>query len=167
LTTTAGDLELRIPKLRAGSFFPSLLERRRRVDRALFAVVMGAYLHGVSTRKVDDLVKALGAGTGISKSEVSRICADLDVEVVPDRSLADQRGFELDALLLHDPPQQALASEEVWSFLVRLRHEGLTRRVGVSTTPAKVPLALEKGAEVIQIPVFKGQRMPGLQDFRT
>src|SRR3954449_3754724 len=78
LTTTAGDLELRIPKLRAGSFFPSLLERRRRIDQALFAVVMEAYLHGVSTRKVDDLVKALGADTGISKSEVSRICADLD-----------------------------------------------------------------------------------------
>ena len=71
LTTTAGDLELRIPKLRAGSFFPSLLERRRRVDQALFAVVMEAYVHGVSTRKVDDLVKALGADTGISKSEVS------------------------------------------------------------------------------------------------
>src|SRR4051812_34706064 len=64
LTTTAGDLELRIPKLRAGSFFPSLLERRRRIDQALFAVVMEAYLHGVSTRKVDDLVKALGADSG-------------------------------------------------------------------------------------------------------
>jgi Transposase, Mutator family len=92
LSTTAGDLELRIPKLRTGSFFPSLLERRRRVDQALFAVVMEAYLHGVSTRKVDDLVKALGADTGISKSEVSRICADLDTEVgaFRDRSLAEQ-----------------------------------------------------------------------------
>src|SRR5215203_3684244 len=92
LTTTAGDLELRIPKLRAGSFFPSLLERRRRIDQALFAVVMEAYLHGVSTRKVDDLVRALGADTGISKSEVSRICADLDAEVgaFADRSLAEQ-----------------------------------------------------------------------------
>jgi hypothetical protein len=64
LTTTAGDLELRIPKLRTDSFFPSLLERRRRVDQALFAVVLEAYLHGVSTRKVDDLVKALGAARG-------------------------------------------------------------------------------------------------------
>lgn len=92
LTTTAGDLELRIPKLRTGSFFPSLLERRRRVDQALFAVVMEAYLHGVSTRKVDDLVKALGADTGISKSEVSRICSELDQEVgaFRDRSLAGQ-----------------------------------------------------------------------------
>ena len=78
ITTTAGDVELHIPKLREGSFFPSLLERRRRIDRALFAVVMEAWVHGVSTRKVDDLVKALGASSGISKSEVSRICAELD-----------------------------------------------------------------------------------------
>jgi putative transposase len=91
LSTPAGDLELSIPKLRSGSFFPSLLERRRRVDQALFAVVMEAYLHGVSTRKVDDLVKALGIDSGISKSEVSRICADLDIEVgaFRDRPLAE------------------------------------------------------------------------------
>src|SRR6476659_9897154 len=93
LSTTAGDLDLRIPKLRTGSFFPSLLERRRRVDQALYAVIMEAYLHGVSTREVDDLVRALGVDTGISKSEVSRICADLDQEVgaFRDRSLADQQ----------------------------------------------------------------------------
>ena len=92
LTSTAGDLELRIPKLRSGSFFPSLLERRRRVDQSLFAVIMEAYLHGTSTRKVNDLVKALGADSGISKSEVSRICADLDTEVAAfrDRTLAGQ-----------------------------------------------------------------------------
>jgi putative transposase len=92
LTTTTGDLSLKIPKLRQGSFFPALLERRRRVDQALFAVVMEAYVHGVSTRKVDDLVKALGADTGISKSEVSRICAGLDAEVAEfrDRTLASQ-----------------------------------------------------------------------------
>ncbi|WP_405976588.1 IS256 family transposase [Streptomyces sp. NBC_00988] len=81
LTTQAGDLDLKIPKVRTGSFFPSLLERRRRIDRALFAVVMEAYVHGVSTRSVDDLVKALGADTGISKSEVSRICGELDAEL--------------------------------------------------------------------------------------
>jgi putative transposase len=78
LSTKAGDVELAIPKLRRGSFFPSVLERRRRIDRALFAVVMEAYVHGVSTRKVDDLVKSLGLQAGISKSEVSRICAGLD-----------------------------------------------------------------------------------------
>jgi len=81
VTTQAGDVQLRIPKLRKGSFFPSILEPRRRIDRALYAVVMEAYVHGVSTRSVDDLVEAMGADSGISKSEVSRICAGLD-EVV-------------------------------------------------------------------------------------
>jgi putative transposase len=74
LTIEAGDVALSIPKLRAGSFFPSVLEPRRRIDQALYAVVMKAYVHGVSTRVVDDLVVAMG-GSGISKSEVSRICA--------------------------------------------------------------------------------------------
>ena len=78
LATKAGDVNLAIPKLRQGSFFPSILDRRRRIDAALYAVVMEAYVHGVSTRKVDDLVAALGAASGISKSEVSRICAELD-----------------------------------------------------------------------------------------
>jgi putative transposase len=86
LSTKAGDVELRIPKLREGSFFPALLEPRRRIDRALLAVVMEAYVHGTSTRKVDDLVKALGVDAGISKSEVSRICAELDAEVAAFRS---------------------------------------------------------------------------------
>jgi putative transposase len=93
LSTKAGDVELRIPKLREGSFFPALLEPRRRIDRALLAVVMEAYVHGTSTRKVDDLVKALGVDSGISKSEVSRICAELDGEVAAfrSRSLAHTR----------------------------------------------------------------------------
>jgi putative transposase len=86
LSTKAGDVELKIPKLREGSFFPALLEPRRRIDRALLAVVMEAYVHGTSTRKVDDLVKALGVDAGISKSEVSRICAELDGEVAAFRS---------------------------------------------------------------------------------
>lgn len=80
LTTKAGDVELRIPKLRKGSFFPIILEPRRRIDQALYAVVMEAYVHGISTRSVDDLVEAMG-GVGISKSEVSRICAGLDETV--------------------------------------------------------------------------------------
>lgn len=88
LTTQAGDLDLAIPKLRVGSFFPALLERRRRIDQALYAVIMEAYVHGVSTRSVDDLVKALGADTGISKSEVSRICADLDTQLIAFRTRA-------------------------------------------------------------------------------
>jgi putative transposase len=86
LSTKAGDVELKIPKLREGSFFPALLEPRRRIDRALLAVVMQAYVHGTSTRKVDDLVRALGVETGISKSEVSRICGELDADVAAFRS---------------------------------------------------------------------------------
>jgi putative transposase len=78
LATQAGDIELAIPKLRRGSFFPSILEPRRRIDQALYAVVMEAYVAGVSTRAVDDLVAALGIASGISKSEVSRICSALD-----------------------------------------------------------------------------------------
>jgi putative transposase len=81
LSTKAGDVELSIPKLREGSFYPSLLEPRRRIDRALWAVIMEAFVHGVSTRKVDDLVTALGIDTGVSKSQVSRICAELDSAV--------------------------------------------------------------------------------------
>ena len=80
VTTAAGDLTVKIPKVRTGSFFPALLAPRRRIDVALHAVVMQAYVEGVSTRRVDDLVIAMG-GTGISKSEVSRICAQLDADV--------------------------------------------------------------------------------------
>jgi transposase-like protein len=83
--TRVGTIELAIPKIRPGSYFPSLLEPRRRAERALLAVVQEAYVHGVSTRKVDDLLKALGLD-GMSKSEVSRICTELDVEVEAFRS---------------------------------------------------------------------------------
>jgi putative transposase len=81
LSTPAGDVSLRIPKVRVGSFFPSLLEPRRRVDKALWAVIMAAYISGTSTRKVDDLVRALGCDSGISRSTVSRICTEIDTEV--------------------------------------------------------------------------------------
>ena len=86
VATQAGDVRLRIPKLRKGSFFPAILEPRRRIDQALYAVVMEAYVNGVSTRAVDDLVAALGIESGISKSEVSRICAGLDEQVEAFRS---------------------------------------------------------------------------------
>ena len=78
--TRVGTIELAIPKIRTGSYFPSLLEPRRRAERALQAVVQEAYVHGVSTRKVDEILKALGLD-GMSKSQVSRICAELDIEV--------------------------------------------------------------------------------------
>ena len=93
VSTTAGDLTVRIPKVRSGSFFPSLLAPRRRIDVALHAVIMQAWVEGVSTRKVDDLVAALGVDTGVSKSEVSRICAalDADVQAWRTRPLGEQR----------------------------------------------------------------------------
>ena len=81
VSTKAGDLQVGIPKLRTGSFFPSLLEPRRRIDQALYAVIMEAYVSGVSTRNVDDLVAAMGIDTGISRSEVSRVCSRLDERV--------------------------------------------------------------------------------------
>ena len=78
--TRAGTVELRIPKLRKGSYFPGFLEPRRMAEKALTAVVQEAYIQGVSTRSVDDLVKAMGM-TGISKSQVSRLCAEIDDKV--------------------------------------------------------------------------------------
>jgi transposase-like protein len=78
--TRAGTVELRIPKLRKGSYFPAFLEPRRLAEKALTAVVQEAYVHGVSTRSVDDLVKAMGM-TGISKSQVSRLCEEIDEKV--------------------------------------------------------------------------------------
>src|ERR1051325_10350106 len=78
--TRAGTVELRIPKLRKGSYFPGFLEPRRLAEKALTAVIQEAYVHGVSTRSVDDLVKAMGM-TGISKSQVSRLCAEIDERV--------------------------------------------------------------------------------------
>jgi transposase-like protein len=78
--TRVGSLELRVPRVRDGSFFPGLLEPRNRAERALVATVREAYVQGVSTRRVDDLVKALGLD-GISKSQVSRLSEELDTEV--------------------------------------------------------------------------------------
>jgi putative transposase len=83
--TRVGAVELSVPRVRDSSYFPSLLEPRRRAERALSAVVQEAYVHGVSTRKVDELVKALGM-TGISKSRVSELCEELDGEVERFRS---------------------------------------------------------------------------------
>ena len=78
--TRAGTVELRIPKLRKGSYFPGFLEPRRMAEKALTAVIQEAYIQGISTRSVDDLVKAMGMG-GISKSQVSRLCEEIDVKV--------------------------------------------------------------------------------------
>src|SRR5215470_6168092 len=78
--TRAGTVELRIPKLRKGSYFPAFLEPRRVAEKALAAVIQEAYIQGVSTRSVDELVKAMGM-TGISKSQVSRLCSEIDGKI--------------------------------------------------------------------------------------
>ena len=78
--TRAGTVELRIPKLRKGSYFPSFLEPRRMAEKALTAVIQEAYVQGISTRSVDELVKAMGM-SGVSKSQVSRLCEEIDGKV--------------------------------------------------------------------------------------
>ena len=78
--TRAGTVELRIPKLRRGSYFPGFLEPRRMAEKALTAVIQSSYVQGISTRSVDELVKAMGL-EGISKSQVSRLCAEIDERV--------------------------------------------------------------------------------------
>src|SRR5476649_1206495 len=80
--TRTGTVELRIPKLRRSSYFPGFLEPRRMAEKALAAVVQEAYIQGVSTRSVDELVKAMGA-SGISKSQVSRLCEEIDEKIKP------------------------------------------------------------------------------------
>jgi transposase-like protein len=100
--TRVAEIPLRIPKLRSGNFFPSFLEPRRRAERALLAVIQTAYVKGVSTRKVDELVQALGL-TGVDKSKVSRICKELDEAVTAFRNRpleAEYPYLWLDALYL-------------------------------------------------------------------
>ena len=149
ISTQAGDVELKIPKLRQGSFFPVILERRRRIDQALYAVVMEAYVQGVSTRAVDDLVAALGIDAGISKSEVSRICAGLDEQVAAFR----HRGLHhtrfpyvfLDATYLHVRRAGQVTSMAVVVADRRHRHRrpgdprGRCRRFGGRGVLAGVP----------------------------
>jgi len=134
LTTPAGDVDLAIPKLRQGSFFPELLEPRRRIDKALWAVIMTAYITGTSTRKVDDLVKALGCDTGVSKSTVSRICKqiDADVHVLRTRRL-DHQPFAyvwLDAPYVHVRENRHVVSKAV-VIATGLRADGNREVLGV------------------------------------
>ena len=140
LATQAGDVQLRIPKLRKGSFFPVILEPRRRIDQALYAVVIEAYVNGVSTRAVDDLVAALGIESGISKSEVSRICAGLDETVAAFRSRPLHHTtfpyLFLDATYLH--VRRTGASGQVTSMAVVIA-------TGVTATGGREVLGVDVG----------------------
>jgi putative transposase len=134
VSTPAGDVEIGIPKLRQGSFFPELLEPRRRIDKALWAVIMTAYITGTSTRKVDDLVKALGCDSGVSKSTVSRICTqiDADVAVLRTRRL-DHQPFVyvwLDATYVHVRENRHVVSKAV-VIATGLRADGHREVLGV------------------------------------
>ena len=113
--TRVGEVPLRIPKLRHGSYFPELLEPRKRSEKALLAVVQQAYIEGVSTRKVDDLVKALGL-SGMDKSKVSRICQQLDEVVEHFRSRVFEQAYPyvwLDALYLKVRMNHRIVSQAV------------------------------------------------------
>ena len=113
--TRVGEIALRIPKLRQGSYFPSLLEPRRRAEKALVAVVQSAYVEGVSTRKVDELVQALGLA-GIDKSTVSRLCQELDSVVEPFRQRPLTGAYPyvwLDALYLKIRQNHRIVSQAV------------------------------------------------------
>ncbi len=105
-----------MPKLRSGSFFPSLLERRRRGDRVLFTVMMEAYPHGASTHEVDDLVKALADDTGISRSEVSWVCVDLEGDQARHRVVGD---FSNPAALLRLAGAVLVEAHDEWQVSER------------------------------------------------
>ena len=134
LTTHAGGIQLAVPKLRAGAFFPSILSPRRRIDQALYAVVMEAYVHGVSTRSVDELVIALG-GTAISKSEVSRICAGLDEAVGAFRTRRlDHTTFPyvyLDATYLHVRTEQGMVTSKAVVVATGVTEQGRREILGL------------------------------------
>jgi putative transposase len=113
--TRVGEVPLQIPKLRQGTYYSGLLEPRRRAEQALLNVIQEAYVHGVSTRKVDDLVQALGL-TGIDKSKVSHICQELDAEVAQFRERPLEHSYPylwLDALVVKGRQNGRVASQAV------------------------------------------------------
>jgi transposase-like protein len=126
--TRAGSVELRIPKLRTGSYFPGFLEPRRMAEKALTGVIQEAYIQGISTRSVDDLVKALGM-SGVSKSQVSRLCEEIDDRV---------KAF-LDRPIEGDWPYLWVDATYVKSLSPRRR--GSDRMGALSRWPSSSPLA--------------------------
>jgi putative transposase len=136
--TRVGTIELKIPKVTRGSYFPSLLEPRRRAERALHAVVVEAYVKGVSTRKVDDLVKALGID-GISKSEVSRLCKALDQEVEAFRSrpIEDECPYVILDATFHKVRELDRVVSVACVVAVGVTTEGERRVLGVDCGPSE------------------------------
>jgi putative transposase len=136
--TRAGTVDLKIPKLRKGSYFPVFLEHRRTSERALIAVIQEAYVHGISTRSVDDLVKAMGM-TGISKSEVSRVCGEIDerVKAFLDRPLeGDWPYLWLDATYVKVRSNGRIVSVAV-IIAVAVNTQGKREIIGVTVMPSE------------------------------
>ena len=136
--TRAGTIGLNIPKLRKGSYFPTFLEPRRTAEKALMAVVQEAYIHGVSTRAVDDLVRAMGL-TGTSKSQVSRLCEEIDerVQAFLNRPLEGDWPFLwLDATYVKARDGGRIVSRAV-IVAVAVNEDGKREVLGVATGPSE------------------------------
>jgi transposase-like protein len=136
--TRVGTIELAIPKVRPGTYFPSLLEPRRRAEQALLAVVQEAYVHGVSTRKVDDLLKGLGLD-GISKSEVSRMCSELDplVEAFRTRPLAGAHPYLWVDATYHKVRVDGRVTNQATVVAVGVTQEGERQVLGMDVGPSE------------------------------
>lgn len=136
--TRAGRIALEIPKLRKGNYFPSFLEPRRTAEKALMAVIQEAYADGISSRSVDDLVKAMGAG-GMSKSQVSRLCAEIDerMNAFLTRPLAGARPYLwLDATYLKvREGGRIITNAEIIAAAVN--EDGKRKVLGVATGPSE------------------------------
>ena len=136
--TRVGTIELEIPKIKPGTYFPSLLQPRRRAEHALLAVVQEAWVHGISTRKVDDLVKALGID-GISKSEVSRICGELDVTITAFRTrplTGEHRYLWLDATY-HKVRVDGRVTSQATVVAVGITSAGERQVLGIDVGPSE------------------------------
>src|SRR5208282_5054991 len=136
--TRAGTVELRIPKLRRGSYFPGFLEPRRTAEKALAAVIQEAYIQGVSTRSVDELVKAMGM-TGISKSQVSRLCGEIDerVNAFLDRPIeGDWPYLWIDATYVKSREAGRIVSKAV-IIAVAGNTEGVREVLGMAVNPSE------------------------------
>jgi len=136
--TRAGSVDLRIPKLRKGSYFPGFLEPRRTAEKALAAVIQEAYIQGVSTRSVDELVKTMGMG-GISKSQVSRLCTEIDerVRAFLDRPIeGDWPYLWIDATYVKSREAGRIVSKAV-IIAVGVNTEGVREVLGMAIGPSE------------------------------
>ena len=147
--TRAGTVDLKIPKLRKGTYLPAFLEPRRAAEKALVAVIQEAYVHGVSTRAVDDLVKAMGM-SGISKSQVSRLCKDTDARVKAflERPIEGDWPFVwLDATYLKARQHGRIVSV-AGIVAVGANTEGRREILGLAIGPSEVPVCRAIGPKI-------------------